>query len=100
MKIKPGLFELVIAITLSVVLATAGKSWTEGLFLAGYLMVIASIPLLALNYFGLPAKYKASIPNCLLLPYSTFLVVLPRVLLLPLAEHLNVPGRRQKEIDE
>lgn len=98
MKIKPGLCELVVAIAFCTVDAMAGKSWTTGLYFAICLMATASIPLLVLNHFGLPAKFRAPLLNCVVLPYSTFLVVLPRVLMLPLAERLLVEPDAPTEI--
>lgn len=88
MKIKPGLCELAVAVALCAVSVSDGRSWEAGLYLAGCLMAFAIIPLLVLNHYGLPAMFRATLLNCVVLPYSTFLVVLPRVLMLPLAERL------------
>lgn len=92
MKIMPGLCELGAAFVLCAASAGNGETWLSGLYLALALMLIASLPVLFLNYRALPARFRATFLNCIVLPYSTFLVVLPRVLMLPLAEHLkNAP---------
>jgi len=88
MKIRPGLCELGAAIALCAANAGNGEPWLAGLYLACGLMVIASLPILWLNYRALPARFRATFLNCVVLPYSTFLVVLPRILMLPLANHL------------
>lgn len=92
MRTKPGLVELGAGIALCAASAGNGESWLIGLYLACGLMVIASLPILCLNYCCLSAKFRATFLNCVVLPYSTFLIVLQRVLMLPLAEHLKVSG--------
>ena len=92
MKKKSGLCELVVAITLCAGSAANGDPWWAGLYLAFSLMLIASLPTLFLNYRALPATFRCSFLNCIVLPYSTLLVLLPRILMLPLADHLMFWG--------
>lgn len=87
---KPGVCELVAAIIFCAASVGNGNSWLSGLLPAVVLMSVASLPVMLLNYRALLPGYRARFISCLILPYSTFLVVLPRILLLPTAEQAMI----------
>lgn len=84
--IKPGVCELVAAIIFCAASVGNGVSWLSGLLPAVVLMSVASLPVVLLNYRALPHGHRARLISCVILPYSTFLVVLPRILIFPIAE--------------